>query len=1005
MKTIHWKAAWVLLAFAGSLAGQQATIREEQQVIKTYPYGGPNPSPVAGGRQGVGQRIYPYYSFDELTNTGRDQSWNVIRLENPYIEAFVMPGVGGKLVGAVEKSTGIPFIYYNHVLKFRNIAMRGPWTSGGIEANFGIMGHAASTASPVDYLVRRNPDGSVSCFVGTIDLPSRTQWRVEYRLAPDKAFIEARSLWYNPQPLDASYYSWMNVAEKATKDLELVFPGKAWIGHNYAEPNRPWPTGPDGRNLAFYRNHEGVGDGSFFIHGVLADFSGGYWHDSNFGYGHWALHEEVPGQKFFHWSLSRAGAIWENLLTDRDGQYLEHQTGRLLDQSDTGFFAPYSADHWQELYFPYKKTGPMVKATPYGVLNVRAAGDGLLLSLCALQNLDEPVVVESAGRRIYNGRVMLKPMEVYEQRIPGPVKTGELRVEIGDKLSYSDDPKAGALSRPLTFRNYDDSTLEGLFQSAERDNKERKYASALRQYEQCLEKDPTHVRALARVAEIYCRRAEYRKGLAYARRALDFVMYDPASNFIYGILSRRVGDLADAKETLGWAARSMEYRAGAYSELGRIYLSERDLQRAREYLSRSLEYDANNVATYQALATVYRLLHQPAQARETLAKILDIDPLNHLARFEHYLLEPGPEALKRFQSMIRNELPHETYLEIAAYYVNLGLDDDALRVLSAAPEQATVRYWQAYLLRDKSPAESRKALQTASALSPYLVFPFREEAIPVFQWAARERPQDWKPAYYLGLIYWGLQRGQDALKLFASCGDRPDYAPAYITRAFLERATDGARAEADFERAYSLDPKDWRTSYHLASYYSGSGAHDKALRLASQAAQQFPNEDAIKVLLVREYLSSGRYQDCNAVLDRATILPFEGQSDVHRLFVACHAGQAVLDMKNGAYQPAIEHLERAREYPERLGTGAPDDPDYRLQDALLMLCYRESRQPDKAAQAAERIRAFSSRHAEDGAAAQQAKIEEWYRTSFRGQPVSKALEELSALFRTGRARH
>jgi len=53
--------------------------------------------------------------------------------------------------------------------------------------------------------------------------------------------------------------------------------------------------------------------------------------------------------------------------------------------------------------------------------------------------------------------------------------------------------------------------------------------------------------------------------------------------------------------------------------------------------------------------------------------------------------------------------------------------------------------------------------------------------------AAAARPADWKANYYLGLIYWGLRREQDAMKMFAACGDRPDYAPAYISRAFLEK--------------------------------------------------------------------------------------------------------------------------------------------------------------------------------------------------------------------------
>ena len=999
MKRSHWIQLLAVAVFAGCLAAQQATIREEPQVIKTYPFSGPNPSPTRPGGQGVQQRIYPYFAFDELTANGADQTWNVIRMENPYIEAFVLPATGGKLIGAVEKSTKNAFIYYNHVLKFRNIAMRGPWTSGGIEANFGIIGHAPSTASPVDYLVRKNPDGSVSCFVGTMDLPSRTEWRVEYRISPDKAYIEARSLWYNPGPLDQSYYVWVNVAQKAGDDLELVLPGTDWIGHNYNVPNQPWPTGKDGRNLALYKNHANLGDGSFFVNGAMQDFSGGYWHNSDFGYGHWAVHEEVPGQKFFHWSLSRQGGIWEDLLTDKDGQYIEHQTGRLLDQSDTGFFAPHSADRWQELYFPYKKIGPMVKATPYGALNVRRDGDALVLSFCALQKIDEMLTVRAGGKEIFSGKIALQPMGVYEKRLTAAVKKGELRVDVGDKLSYTDDPNDGVLSRPQTFRNYDTGSLEGLYQAAERDDRERKYDAALQKYQACLAKDPSNLRALTRIAEIYCRRAEYQKGMEYARKALDYVMYDPGANYIYGILSRRLDKLTDAKEALGWAARSMQYRAGAYSELGSIYLSESNLERAGEYFQRALEYDVNNVHTHQLLATVYRLRQQPAKAREALSKALEMDPLNHLARFEQHLLEPGAAPLKNFQSMIRNEMPHETYLEIAAYYRSLGRNEDALRVLEAAPEQATVRYWQAYLLREKSPSESRQMLEKASALSPYLVFPFREESIPVFEWAAAARPNDWKPKYYLGLIYWGMQRNEDARKMFQECGDRPDYAPAYISRAFLETGSDAAKAQSDYEKAFSLDKKDWRTWYHLANFYAGKGAHDKELSLAAQAAQQFPKEDAVKVLAARAYLNNGKYAECNAVLAKATILPFEGQSDIHNLFSQCLESQALVEMKKGRYEQAIAPIEQSREYPERLGTGAPYDPDYRIQDYLLMLCYQESHNAAKASEAAERVSAYGSRRGGANAAAQKQKVEEWYRTTFRTQPALAALEELTRLVR------
>jgi tetratricopeptide (TPR) repeat protein len=998
MKRISSILLLLLPVLALGLLGHASDIREEKQVIKTYPFSSPDPVPVRA--QGdFRQKIYPYFSFDDLAYAGVDQTWNVIHLENPYIEAFVLPATGGKLIGSVEKSTQEDFIYYNHVLKFRGIAMRGPWTSGGIEANFGLIGHAPSTATPVDYLIRKNPDGSVSCVVGDMDLPSRTQWRVEYTVPPDKAYVEVHSLWYNPQPLNQSYYVWMNVAEKLGNDLEFVLPGVSWIGHNYSVPSKPWPLSQDGRDLALYRNHNDNDENSFFVHGVLQDFDGGYWHDSQFGYGHWALHEDVPGQKLWLWPVSRAGAIWHDLLTDSDGPYFESQTGRLLDQSDHEFLAPDSADHWRELYFPYKKIGPMVKATPYGVLNVRNNGNTLVVGFCALQNLAEDLDVRVEGKQVARDRIVLKPMEVYQKTFPVSIKEGQLRVEVGDKLSYTDDPHADFLKRPFHFHNFDESSVEGLFQSAQRDEKSRSYDSALRKYQSLAQREPLHVGVLTRLAELYCRRAEYDQALQYARKALDIAMYDADANYIYGTIARRLDDLVDAKETLGWAARSMKYRSAAYGELGGIYLMERNFDLAQEYLNRSLTYDAYNIRTYQLLATARRLQKQPDKAREALNKILDIDPLSHLARFEQYLLDPGPGTLDNFKSTIRNEFPHEAYLEIATYYANLRLDDDALQVLEAAPDQATVRYWQAYLLRKKFPERSREVLEHAAALSPYLVFPFREESVPVFQWAATVQPNDWKPKYYLGLIYWGMQRNEDALQMWSECGDQPDYAPAYISRAILERDANPQKAKSDYERAYSIDKKDWRTWYHLTNYYLDAGMNDKALKLAIDASQQFPKEDALRILLARTYLNSGKYQECYAVLANASILPYEGQSDVHELWAQSLVAQALADMKKGQYQRAIERLEASREFPERLGTGKPADPDYRIQDYLESFCYEKLNLPAKDEEARARIKAWDSRHPGGNADTESQRVEEWYRETLPSRTELRALQALSGVLR------
>jgi hypothetical protein len=97
-------------------------------------------------------------------------------------------------------------------------------------------------------------------------------------------------------------------------------------------------------------------------------------------------------------------------------------------------------------------------------------------------------------------------------------------------------------------------------------------------------------------------------------------------------------------------------------------------------------------------------------------------------------------------------------------------------------------------------------------------------------------------------------------------------------------------------------------------------------------------------------------------------------------------------------------LDGSREYPERLGTGKPGNPDYRLQDTLAMLCYERMGMPAKAAEAWERVRAYSSGRSQEPPELMRKRVDEWYRATFPSEPELKALEALASAFR-GRRGH
>ncbi len=925
----------------------QASITEKIQTIETYPYSDPNPIPSIAINNKV-SLFYPYYIFDGYTNESVSKDWKVVELENPFIKVLVLPEVGGKVMGAIEKSTGKEFVYLNHVMKFRAIGIRGPWTSGGIEHNFGLdRGHAPWVAAPVDYVMKENADGSVSCIVGGIDLASRTQWRVNILLPKDKAYFETKSMWYNPTPLHDAYLSWENAAFKGTNDLQLFFPGTYLVGHDGSA--LPWPMDKEGRDLSWYKNNDFGGNKSYHVMGTYTNWFGGYWHDEDFGFGHWAPYSDAPGKKIWIWSLARDGAIWEDLLTDTDGQYIEAQSGVKFNQAGnrSGFHSPFNqlslgpfySETKTEFWFPVKASNGMVYASPYGTLNVTISNDSLTIALSPIAAIDDSLKVTVDHKIVYTEPLRLQPMQVYHQTVAVPQAIDKsIRVTVGkDKLVYS-SAKEKVIERPVvSAEDQNPDSAERLFRLGEDVNAMRNYAEAQAYYQACLKKEPSHSRALNRMAELFYRKGQYEEGLKYAKKVLAENTYDGGANYIYGVLQRKMGNMTKAQEALSIAARTMEYRSGAYVLLAGIHLQKQDFINAKIYAQKALDYNRNNLMAYELLGTSYRKLENFVQAAKTLDELLEIDPLNQYAGFEKYLLHPTPVTLNAFKSGIRNELPHETYLELAMGYVNQGLSDEAIKVLEQAPAYPTVSYWLAYLNKDVSPEKSKNYLQQAEDTSPKLVFPFRLETIPVLQWAQKQSAS-WKTLYYLGLIYWSKSDVEKAKDLFEKCKNNPEFAPFYMSRGILFQGDSTKDNYLDFKKANQLNPKEWRTWHYLSDYYKGKGDFQQAVTNAKKAYALFSDNPVIGLSYAKALVNVEDFQKSVQVLHKVRILPQEGAREGHDIYELANLALAVKNVKKKKYKEAIQYLNESKKWPENLGSGRPSDPDNRLQDFLGVYC-------------------------------------------------------------------
>lgn len=151
-----------------------------------------------------------------------------------------------------------------------------------------------------------------------------------------------------------------------------------------------------GRDISWYEKNNFGNSKSYHIIGKYNDFYGAYWHDYDFGSIHHAGYDEKLGMKIFLWGLSREGGIWEDLLTDADGQYIELQSGRMYSQaaSSSSFtpykhtvFSPQATDQWIEYWFPVKGIQGVSKASSIGALNVLREDGFLKIYFSPLQKL------------------------------------------------------------------------------------------------------------------------------------------------------------------------------------------------------------------------------------------------------------------------------------------------------------------------------------------------------------------------------------------------------------------------------------------------------------------------------------------------------------------------------------------------------------------------------------------------------------------------------------------
>jgi tetratricopeptide (TPR) repeat protein len=959
----HPRLLPVLLAvasLAAARAAQPVTLTEVDQVIPTYLSGPPDPNPMfyfGRDSQGAQGRIYPYPLYDNLTNRKADKTYHLVYLENEYVKIGILPEIGGRLLSALDKTDGYDFIYHQHVIKPALIGLIGAWMSGGIEWNIPHH-HRASTFLPVQYWTESGADGSKTIWVGELEIRQRMRWAVGYTLRPGSSVLECSVRILNRTPLANTMLCFANVAVAANDNYQIIFPPSTQhVAYHFKRDFADWPiartrfNGTDftaGVDVSWYKNHQSAN--SMFAWNYRDDFFAGYDHGREAGIVSVADHHIVPGKKFWTWGNGPYGRVWDHILTDDDGPYVELMVGAYSDnQPDYSWLQPFESKSFAMHWYPIRELGGVKNANLDAAVNLEVANGSAAFAFDATSAHPSATVRVTAGETtLLEEPVSIDPAHPFSGRVDVPAGTdphdvrAALLADGRELVAYSPvrlEPEAmpDKVTPPGPPEEF--ATDEELDLAGQRIDQFHDPAHQPEPYwDEALRRDPGDVGAHMGLGLVDLRNARYPEAEAHFRKALarltaKYTMPADAAPYYYlGEALRGEGRVDEAYDAFYKATWDQKWLAPAYYELAEIASIRGDAPAALGFLGRSIDGNALNLRAYGLEAAMLRHLGRAAEARDAIATAArKLDPLDPRLMAEAWLLSRDSQSAARLRSTL--EQFGTDAQELAAEYADAGLTQDGYDVLQelvSDPAAAGTSPLVYYYLGDFAEALGRSAeaaayRRRAAEIAPDYVFPFQAEEIGVLRRAIAADPADARAPYYLGNLLFDWQPDQ-AVALWKRAAELdPGYPVVWrnLAQAASHRPGEGARAEAiaDLEKAVSLSDAYPTHFAELDELYAADGrpADERLKLLEAHEASVVRNDEAL-ASLVRLETFAGRADRSIALLKGHIFNIWEGATpfDTGAAWTEAHLVRGLAAYDARRYADALGDFRAALAFPDNL---------------------------------------------------------------------------------------
>jgi len=295
---------------------------------------------------------FPYRDQDMYDRKLEPQEYDIAVLENEHLKATFLPALGGKLWALYDKDAGKELLYTNEVIRPCNLGIRNAWTSGGVEWNFGFLGHHPHTCTLLSTAKTALEDGTPVLRFYYFERIRAIIVQMDFFLPKGEKFLYTRMRLTNPSNKVVPVYWWSNIAVEEKPGDRNIVPADAAFSHIDGAVHKIKTPGFRGFDNTYPRLNPQAID--YFW--ALDDSKRRYTCQLDTeGYGLCQTSTSLlKGRKLFVWGNSQGGHKWSNFLTadDCDVVYDEIQCGLARTQYEHLPMPPRTVWEWVEAYGP-----------------------------------------------------------------------------------------------------------------------------------------------------------------------------------------------------------------------------------------------------------------------------------------------------------------------------------------------------------------------------------------------------------------------------------------------------------------------------------------------------------------------------------------------------------------------------------------------------------------------------------------------------------------------------